>query len=108
MTDKEERRNVTRPNVLVILTDELRAHNLGYAGDEQARAPRIDELAAESVDFTQAIVGEPICCPARASLVIGQYPLQYGLYINDVPLKPNGQVAACHYAGELEDAGVKA
>lgn len=94
MANHEEHPGGTRPNILVILTDELRAHNLGYAGDSQAHTPRIDALAAESVQFTQAISGEPICCPARASLITGQYPLQHGVFINDVPLEPNGPTIA--------------
>ncbi|MCP2636006.1 sulfatase [Microbacterium sp. HD4P20] len=83
-----------RPNVLVILADEWRAHNVGYAGDDQVRTPNIDRLAAESINYTQAISGEPICCPARASFLTGQYPLQHGVYINDVELKPDGLTIA--------------
>ncbi|MEB3370035.1 sulfatase family protein [Saccharopolyspora mangrovi] len=79
-----------KPNVLFILTDEWRAQSVGHAGDPNARTPRIDALAAESVDFGNAISGAPVCCPARASLLTGQYPLQHGVYINDVELKPKG------------------
>ncbi|WP_190813958.1 sulfatase family protein [Saccharopolyspora pogona] len=78
------------PNVLIILTDEWRAQSVGYAGDPNARTPRIDALAAESVNFENAISGAPVCCPARASLLTGQYPLEHGVYINDVELKPKG------------------
>jgi len=81
-------------NVLVILTDEWRAQNVGYAGDAQVRTPRIDQLASESIDFTQAIAGEPICCPSRASFLTGQYPLEHGVYINDVQLQPTGPTIA--------------
>lgn len=83
---------VTRPNVVVIMTDEWRAQAVGYAGDPNAHTPRIDALAAESVNYEQAVSGQPICCPARASFLTGQYPLQHGVYINDVPLRPTGPV----------------
>jgi arylsulfatase A-like enzyme len=77
-------------NVVVIMTDEWRAQAVGYAGDRNARTPRIDALAAESVNYEQAVSGQPICCPARASVMTGQYPLQHGVYLNDVPLRPAG------------------
>lgn len=79
-----------KPNVLIVLTDEWRAQAVGYAGDPNARTPRIDALAAESVNFENAVAGAPVCCPARASLLTGQYPLEHGVYINDVELEPTG------------------
>ncbi|QYN39362.1 sulfatase [Pseudonocardia sp. DSM 110487] len=82
--------NGRKPNVLIVLTDEWRAQATGYAGDANARTPRLDALAAESIDFENAVAGAPVCCPARASLLTGQYPLQHGVYINDVELRPTG------------------
>ena len=79
-----------KPNVLFILTDEWRAQSTGYGGDQDAPTPRIDDLARESTSFENAISGAPVCCPARASLLTGQYPLEHGVYINDVELEPNG------------------
>ncbi|MBA2810563.1 sulfatase [Streptomyces sp. KM273126] len=92
-----------KPNVLFVLTDQWRAQSVGYAGDPNARTPRIDELAAESVDFENAISGAPVCCPARASLLTGQYPLEHGVYINDVELRPRGTTLGEAY----RDAGYR-
>ena len=79
-----------RPNVLFILADEWRAQATGYNGDRNARTPVLDRLAAESVNFQNAVSGTPVCCPYRASLLTGQYPLTHGVFINDVELKPKG------------------
>jgi arylsulfatase A-like enzyme len=79
-----------RPNVLLVMADEWRAQALGYAGDPNAHTPAIDRFARESVNFENALAGCSVCCPARASLVTGQYPLTHGVYINDVPLRPKG------------------
>lgn len=79
-----------RPNVLFILCDEWRAQSLGHAGDPNAKTPAIDRLAAESVNVSQMVSGLPVCCPYRASLMTGQYPLTHGVFINDVELKPKG------------------
>jgi arylsulfatase A-like enzyme len=79
-----------KPNVLVVIADEWRAQALGYAGDANAQTPAIDRFAMQSLNFEQAIAGAPVCCPARASFITGQYPLTHGVYINDVPLEPTG------------------
>lgn len=79
-----------RPNVVVVLADEWRAQSTGYAGDHNVQTPVLDRLAAESVNFENAVSGCPVCCPYRASLMTGQYPLTNGVFINDVELKPNG------------------
>ena len=76
-----------RPNVLLFLTDEWRAQATGYSGDLNARTPTLDTMASESVNCTTFISGLPLCCPARASLMTGQYPLTHGVFINDVPLE---------------------
>lgn len=77
-----------RPNVVFFLADEWRGQALGYAGDPNAKTPTLDALAAESVNCATCISGLPLCCPARACLMTGQYPLTNGVYINDVPLAP--------------------
>ena len=79
-----------RPNVLFVLADEWRSQATGYHGDPNVRAPVLDRLASQSVSFDTAVSGTPVCCPYRASLITGQYPLTNGVFINDVELKPNG------------------
>ena len=62
----------------------------GTTETQNARTPVLDRLAAESVNFQNAVSGTPVCCPYRASLLTGQYPLTHGVFINDVELKPKG------------------
>jgi arylsulfatase A-like enzyme len=80
----------TPPNVIFVIADEWRAQALGYAGDANASTPTIDRFARQSCNFERAVSGCSVCCPARASLMTGQYPLTHGVYINDVPLRPKG------------------
>jgi arylsulfatase A-like enzyme len=79
-----------RPNVLFLLADEWRAQSTAYNGDSNVRTPVLDRLAAQSVSFDTAVSGTPVCCPYRASLLTGQYPLTHGVFVNDVELKPRG------------------
>ncbi|MBC2602942.1 sulfatase-like hydrolase/transferase [Puniceicoccus vermicola] len=78
-----------RPNIVFIFADEWRGQATGYAGDPNCRTPHLDRFAAESINFTNATAGCPVCCPYRASLLTGQYPLTHGVIINDVELDPN-------------------
>ena len=79
-----------RPNVLFILADEWRAQATRYNGDTNVQTPVLDRFAAESVSYDLAVSGTPVCCPYRASLLTGQYPLTHGVIVNDVELKPKG------------------
>ena len=75
-----------KPNVLFVFADQMRAQATGYAGDPNVITPNLNALAAASVNFTTAVSGCPVCCPARASLITGTYPLTHGVFINDVHL----------------------
>ncbi len=76
----------TSPNVLIILTDQWRAQAIGYAGDPNINTPHLNDLAAKSVNFKNAVSGMPVCSPFRASLITGQRPLTHGVFMNDVQL----------------------
>jgi arylsulfatase A-like enzyme len=76
-----------RPNVLLILPDQLRAQALGCTGNPDVRTPHIDRLAAEGVLFRQTFANTPVCCPARATLLTGKYPHRHGLVANDLRLR---------------------
>ena len=69
-----------RPNVLVVLVDDLGTQNLAVYGDRpgQPVTPTIDSLAAEGLRF-DAAWAMPMCTPARAALLTGRMPRRYGL-----------------------------
>lgn len=90
-----------RPNILFIIADQWRAQAFGFAGDPNVRTPHLDALERESVNFTQAVSGMPVCSPTRASLLTGQRPLTHGIFLNDVTLNP----AAVTIAKSLGTAG---
>lgn len=82
------------PNILFVLADQWRAQAFGFAGDPNAQTPIIDRLAGESVRFTNAVAGMPVCSPTRASLLTGQRPLTHGIFLNDVTLNPEAVTLA--------------
>ena len=78
-----------KPNLVFIFADQWRAQASGYGGDPNAQTPYLDKLAKESINFTNAVSGCPVCTPYRASLITGQYCLTHGLFYNDKPLDPD-------------------
>jgi arylsulfatase A-like enzyme len=62
-----------RPNILLIISDQLRRHALGCYGDPNVSTPHLDRLAAEGVRFANSCVTYPVCVPSRFTLMTGQY-----------------------------------
>ena len=62
-----------RPNILIILSDQLRRQALGCYGDRDARTPNIDRLAGEGVRFRNSCSTYPICVPFRFTFMTGEY-----------------------------------
>ena len=61
------------PNIIFLLTDDLRFDALGYMGNSYVSTPHLDTLAGESAIFPYAYHVSPICMPSRASLMTGTY-----------------------------------
>jgi arylsulfatase A len=68
-----------RPNILLIVADDLGWRDLGYVGNTYVRTPRIDALAQEARRFRQAYAAAPVCSPSRAALITGASPARLGL-----------------------------
>ncbi len=68
-----------RPNVIVILTDDLGRGDLGCYGAKDIRTPQLDRMAAEGTRFTDFSVVSALCTPSRAGLMTGRYPGRAGL-----------------------------
>lgn len=94
---------MTPPNILWILTTQWRARTCGYAGDSDARTPAIDTLAAEAVDFTQAVTPHPFGPFARAALLTGLPSPENGVRDYYDPLPPDARTIA----HELADSGFR-
>ncbi|MHC4464331.1 MAG: sulfatase family protein [Planctomycetota bacterium] len=86
-----------KPNLVFILADQWRAQATGYTGNPDVSTPNLDRLAEESVNFANAVSGCPVCCPYRASLMTGRYPLTHGVFLNDVRLSNDAPSIAHAY-----------
>ena len=68
-----------RPNVVLIVADDLGWADLGCYGSTYHRTPHIDRLAADGMRFTQAYAAAPVCSPTRASILTGRHPARLGI-----------------------------
>ena len=73
-------RETSRPNVIVVLTDDQGAWAMGCAGNAEIRTPNLDRLAATGTRFENFFCTSPVCSPARASLLTGRIPSQHGVH----------------------------
>ena len=71
-----------RPNVLLIIADDLKPNLLGFEGDAVVRTPHLDRMASEGTSFSRAYVPLPQCGPSRAALLVGRYPHETGSVTN--------------------------
>ncbi len=79
-------RPAVRPNLIFLLTDDLRWDALGCAGNKLIRTPNVDRLAAQGALFRNCFATTPICAVSRASIFTGQYERRHGVSDFSTPL----------------------
>ncbi len=77
-----------RPNILLVISDQFRADNLGCLGNPMGLTPNLDAMARRGTLFRQAMTNQPVCAPARGILFTGQYPQVNGVWRNGLGLRP--------------------
>jgi arylsulfatase A-like enzyme len=71
--------NAARPNVILILSDDLGWTDLGCFGSDYYQTPNLDRLASQGMRFTQAYSACTVCSPSRAAIMTGKYPARLHL-----------------------------
>lgn len=68
----------SRPNVILMLADDLANEDLSCYGSGRIRTPRLDQLATEGLKLTNFYAGSPVCSPSRMAFLSGAYPSRLG------------------------------
>ena len=89
-----------RPNILLIMADQLAGSALPLDGTGYARAPRLQGLADGGVVFENAYCNFPICAPSRASMLSGLLPHSFAQYDNSSEF-PADIPTVTHYLRQL-------
>src|SRR5436190_23488232 len=69
----------TRPNLVIIFTDDQGYQDAGCFGSPNIKTPNLDRMAAEGMRFTSFYVGQAVCSASRAALLTGCYPNRIGI-----------------------------
>lgn len=96
-----------KPNILLIVADQLRYDCIGYSRKYPVKTPNIDKLAAQGAWFENAYTPIPLCCPARQALLNGRRPEAFGAHWNyDITMKiPALNPSEYTWTKELKDFG---
>jgi arylsulfatase A-like enzyme len=78
-----------QPNIILILADDQGYSDLSCYGSPNIKTPRIDQMAAEGVKFTDFYAPASVCTPSRAGMLTGCYPIRVGMA--EFPLLPGGK-----------------
>ncbi|WP_310378860.1 sulfatase-like hydrolase/transferase [Flavobacterium sp.] len=70
--------NAQKPNIIIILTDDMGYADVGFNGCKDIPTPNIDRIATNGVKFTNGYVTYSVCGPSRAGLLTGRYPQRFG------------------------------
>jgi arylsulfatase A-like enzyme len=95
---------VTRPNVIVVLADDMRVGYTGHEGHPVIKTPNIDALAAGGTVFNNAFATSAVCTPSRTSLFLGQWERRHGINFNSDSSLTN-EAWARSYPMLLKEAG---
>ena len=93
----------THPNILLIMTDQMRYDCLGASGNQIIQTPNLDRLATESVVLSSCFVQAPVCVPSRQTFFTGRYPHSHRNRVNYTPLSA-GETLMQHF---LQEAGYR-
>jgi arylsulfatase A-like enzyme len=75
----EEKTQFKKPNILFVLVDDLGYHDLGVTGSKFYETPNVDQLASQSLMFTQGYAASRVCSPSRASIMTGKFTARHGI-----------------------------
>jgi len=83
-------REVARPNIVLIMADDLGYGDLGCYGQTLIRTPRLDRMADEGMRFTHAYASAPVCAPTRCQLLTGKHS-GHAFIRDNKEVQPEGQ-----------------
>ena len=81
-----------KPNIIVIMTDDMGYADVGFNGCKDIPTPNIDRIANEGIRFDEGYVSFPVCGPSRAGFLTGRYQDRFGFTTNP-SIDPNNPIA---------------
>ncbi|MEM6967196.1 MAG: sulfatase-like hydrolase/transferase [Bacteroidota bacterium] len=111
MDETENKSKDDRPNIVVILADDLGYNDLGFTGSKDVKTPVLDALAKDGMIFKNGYVTHPYCGPSRAGILTGRYQARFGMESNldHTPSDPHHGIPVGEkiFAERLKNVGYK-
>lgn len=103
----EEQTAAQKPNVIILLADDLGYGDLSAYGSQSIETPHLDALAAEGIRLTQFYAGSAVCTPSRSCLLTGKFPLRYNIRSHFTDNQEHLPESAVTLAEVLQEAGYR-
>ena len=87
----------TKPNILLVLTDQQHADTIGALGQPHVNTPAIDELVRDGTSLTQNYCANPVCSPSRSSLFTSRTTSETGVWTNGNAIRPEFPTMGEHF-----------
>jgi len=81
-----------RPNIILIMADDMGWGDAGYNGHERIKTPNLDKMAQNGVQFNRFYAAAPVCSPTRGSVLTGRNPYRYGITSANVSHLRDGEI----------------
>jgi arylsulfatase A-like enzyme len=94
-----------KPNVIVIVIDDVGYGELGFQGNREIPTPHMDSIASAGVRFTSGYVTGPYCSPTRAGLLTGKYQTRFGHEFNPSNLQAGMPLGETTIAQRMKELG---
>jgi arylsulfatase A-like enzyme len=104
-SSKESTEQKSKPNIIMIVADDMGWHDLSSYGNDFIETPNLDELANSGIRFTDAYAAAPLCSPSRASLMTGLHPISVNIteHIHgNTPAGPNQKLKTPPVSQQLD------
>lgn len=96
-------KSVDRPNIILIMADDLGKYEVSSYGAQDIQTPNIDAIGKNGVRFQDAYVTAPICAPSRAAILTGRYQQRFGFETQPMDFYPTNKLE--YFAGKKSDLG---
>lgn len=81
-----------RPNIILMMADDLGWGDVGFNGNTVIKTPHLDELASAGMKFNRFYAAAPVCSPTRGSCLTGRHPYRYGIFSANVGHMRKGEL----------------
>ncbi len=81
-----------KPNIILIMADDLGYGDVGFNGNTIIKTPNLDKLSAEGLTFSNFYSGGPVCSPTRGTCLTGRHYSRYGVFSANICHLPKEEI----------------